>query len=738
MSDPTLSAPPGRRRASGPAHPGDLFETALQHRVGAAWEGVVAGRAPAAGADHAPAGVRPDIAASWARCASLTVDGALARAPRLPDPGALHEARARCDWLALVPGVVRDRQDIFLGGAYVLSVFDADGCMLHADGDPDALAGLAEINFAPGGMWSESVAGTNGPGTALATGAAVQVVGAEHWCQGWKPWHCAAAPVRDPLTGGTVGAVDLSGRVERALPHALAVVQALSVAVEERLAARVARERTRILTRWADLVSAYPEDSVLALGRGGRVVARNGAWIQVLERARARGEGVALEAAWADLVGSGGSGDRDFTHPALPGGRAAVVPVRVDARTPGLCLILPRRSSAVGGGAASQAAPGVDPVAPARERAGHGTAPRAASGGPRYTLDDLLGGSERMQDVRRVARGCARTDLPVLLVGASGTGKEVLAQGIHNAGPRRGAPFVPVNCGALPRDLVAAELFGYVEGAFSGARSGGSRGTFDTADRGTLFLDEVGDLPLDAQATLLRTLEEGAVRPVGAPRAHPVDVRVIAATNRNLTEAIARGEFRADLYHRLAVLTVTTPTLAERPEDIAGLAARFLDVENAGRSVPRHFTPAAQAALVCYAWPGNVRELLNLVKRLVALSETAEIGVEDLPAVLRDAAVPGPGGASLPGGGASGPGRARQTDPWGGPVWPAAGRPDALAPDPGPGSVDAERVALARVIGTHPTMVAAARALGVSRSTLYRRMKRLGLDPGRAARLGRR
>lgn len=725
-----LSGPAPRDPSPAP-RTSDLLLRPVQRRVDALWERLASGRGEVRLVDGA---VRPDIIDSWRRCRDLEVAGALPRAPRTMGPGDLHQARSACDWLPLVPDVVRGQRDVFLGGRYVLAVFDEGGRMLAADGDPGTLEGLAEINFAPGGLWTESAAGTNGPGTALATGAAVEVVGTEHWCVGWKRWHCAAAPVRDPATGRVVGVLDLSGPVDAALPHALPVVRALALAVEERLAARAARDRSRALTRWADLVSSYPGDGVLALGAGGQVVARSGAWVPLLEGAERGEAGRRLVEALAEL-GAGDGGDLDLVHELIPGTRAAVHTVRDGGRTVATCLVLPGGGGAVAPSRATTSDPAASPP-PARVSPGGGAGP---GGQVRYTLDDLLGASPAIQEVRRVARACARTDLPVLLVGASGTGKEVLAQGIHAAGPRRDGPFVAVNCGALPRELVAAELFGYTDGAFSGARAGGARGTFDAADGGTLLLDEVGDLPLDAQATLLRTLEEGIVRPVGATGGHRVDVRIMAATNRDLSAAIAQGTFRADLYHRLAVLSIATPTLAGRREDIAGLALHFLERENRTRTVPRRFTPAALAALRSWEWPGNVRELLNLVRRLVALSESAEIGVEDLPPLLRASA----GGAGAAGwgvcdgtGGPRGSGAGFEVSADGAAHAPAARRTGAAAESDA--DTSGERAALARVIATQPTMVAAAEALGVSRSTLYRRMDRLGLRPGRSARFGRR
>jgi transcriptional regulator with PAS, ATPase and Fis domain len=223
----------------------------------------------------------------------------------------------------------------------------------------------------------------------------------------------------------------------------------------------------------------------------------------------------------------------------------------------------------------------------------------------------------------------------VLILGESGVGKELFAQSIHGASERRDRPFVAVNCGALPRELVESELFGYVGGAFSGARREGSPGKFEAADGGTIFLDEIGELPPAAQISLLRVLQEGEITRVGCSQAKPVDVRVIAATNRDLQAALADGSLRRDLYYRLNVLTLELPPLRERREDIPLLARHFLETSStAMRKGGLTFDAEVINALQGYDWPGNVRELQNVVARLVALASSSRITLADLPASI--------------------------------------------------------------------------------------------------------
>jgi len=238
---------------------------------------------------------------------------------------------------------------------------------------------------------------------------------------------------------------------------------------------------------------------------------------------------------------------------------------------------------------------------------------------------ELITRSSGMEDLLAQARRVAASDASVCIFGASGTGKELLARAIHRASPRGEAPFVAVNCGAIPEGLLESELFGHKKGSFTGAVAD-RRGLFQAAQAGTLFLDEIGDMPLPLQVKLLRALEERKVRPVGSHESHDIDVRVIAATHRKLEERIASGEFREDLYYRLNVVKLYIPTLAERREDIPLLANHFL-----GRLAERYrkgrlaLAPEAMQLLVSAPWPGNVRQLLNVIEQAVALAPTEVI-----------------------------------------------------------------------------------------------------------------
>jgi two-component system response regulator PilR (NtrC family) len=249
----------------------------------------------------------------------------------------------------------------------------------------------------------------------------------------------------------------------------------------------------------------------------------------------------------------------------------------------------------------------------------------------RNSLDNIIGGSPAMEKLKQTIRTVASTQSTVLVYGESGTGKELVARAVHTCSPRATEPFVSINCGAFPETLLESELFGYVKGAFTGANQN-KRGLFEVADAGTIFLDEIGEMTLTMQVKLLRVLQERCIRPVGGTDEIAIDVRVIAATNRDLEKQVSENTFREDLYYRLSVIPVTVPPLRDRREDVALLVNHFLRKYGpaAGKEITR-VSPASLASLASYDWPGNVRQLENTIERAVALGSGEELQVE-LPA----------------------------------------------------------------------------------------------------------
>jgi DNA-binding NtrC family response regulator len=314
--------------------------------------------------------------------------------------------------------------------------------------------------------------------------------------------------------------------------------------------------------------------------------------------------------------------------------------------------------------------------------------------GEELTVNELIGNSPPMQQVKDIIGKVAVTDSPVLIEGESGTGKELVAAAIHRLSDRAKMPFIPVNCSAIPADLLESEFFGHVRGAFSGAVAD-ALGLFRGANQGTIFLDEIAELPPALQVKLLRVLQEMQVRPVGSTKAYPVDVRVIAATNRNLEQAMTEGSFRQDLFYRLNVVRISLPPLRERRDDIPALVNHFLRRFNRRfRRDVRGIAADALATLQAYEFPGNVRELENTVERAYAMGAREQITLSDLSILGR----------------------------------PSSVIPAATATKPIPTLGEVEKELILKALGVFKNdKEAAARALGISRRTIYRRLKEYGM-----------
>jgi len=315
----------------------------------------------------------------------------------------------------------------------------------------------------------------------------------------------------------------------------------------------------------------------------------------------------------------------------------------------------------------------------------------------RNTFDDIVGQSAAMNELKRQAMLAAGSSSTILLEGESGTGKELIAQAVHNGGQRSGGPFIAVNCAALPESLIESELFGYEEGSFTGAKRGGQAGKFEMADGGTLFLDEIGDMPLSAQMKLLRVIQERRVARIGTAIERQVDIRIIAATLKNLKLEVKDGRFRQDLYYRLNVLSLRIPPLRERREDIPQLTQHLVEKISLRLKIePKQFEDGVLERFKAYSWPGNVRELENVIERAINLADddlllrAAYFNLGDLDAE--------PAGASSPEG------------------------------TPVRNLADLEREMICKAVASYGGKIhKAAISLGISRNTLYRKMKEYGI-----------
>lgn len=571
--------------------------------------------------------IAPFVLDSWVRSRdTFHIDPALRRSPIVLDEEESHRRgdrlaplRLGLPFLEQITEGLRDSRDM-------LAVCDAEGYVLSTIGHWRVIEELAEINFRTGGKWNEQATGTNGVGTALAKRRAVQIVGAEHYVQAWQRWVCTAAPIRHPLSGEIIAVIDVTGYKEGVQPHTLLAVYSTATLIEQRLMLEFTLEEKLLCDALFERANRLPADAIFALDRHGRVVRMNTAAERMLDASPDPGSQALFNELKPILrAGLERSDQRFEDHEQVVNShvlgrqlRVITSPVARNHDTIGALIVLPQAAPVSGRGFRGDAAADL-----------RATKPR---GDATYVFDDIVALSPRMAEPLALARTVAASDLPVLICGESGTGKEMIAQSIHNASERSAAPFIAVNCGSIPDGLVDAEFFGYEDGAFTGARRGGNSGRFEQAHRGTIFLDEVSELSPRGQAALLRVLQEKEVLRVGAGTPRRVDVRVIAATNRDLSAEVKSGRFRSDLLYRLRGMVITLPALYDRPDDLLILARRFLE-ELPGQ--PRSLSDTAVNALTAYPWPGNVRELRNAIHRAAIVSRSPVIGEEHLPDEVR-------------------------------------------------------------------------------------------------------
>ena len=583
---------------------------------------------------------------------------------------------------------------------------DATGTVIHSIGDDEFLVRASKVALAPGANWSEQAKGTNAVGTALMSEKPMLVHADEHYLHANHFLTCSAAPILDPR-GNILGVLDVSGDHRSYHQHTMALVKMSARMIENHWLSDDHRNAMRLHFHSRVGYIGTLMEGILAVSHDGRIVGANRSALEQLGLSGAALRMQSLVSLFGTTVGA--LVDRFRSPLATPlevhtdNGRSFHLHARFD---------WPVWSSVTEAAAAAAPLPPVDladlvaaaPAAEPRviEQPGPGLA-HLQTGDPH--MDALIGKVRRVLD----------RDIPILILGETGTGKELLARAIHADSARARQPFVAVNCASIPDTLIEAELFGYEEGAFTGARRKGAIGKIQQAHGGTLFLDEIGDMPLPLQAHLLRVLQERQVTPLGSSKSVPVDVVLICATHRNLRDMIDAKVFREDLYYRLNGLAVKLPPLRER-SDLGALVRRILDGEAGAR--PPRLSPEAQRLLECYPWPGNVRQLFNVLRTAVVMAGAeAVIGCEHLPDDFVEEARRHLGQTLPP----------AAVSPV--PTPPVAPVPQTAVPATAPAALprsledlelDAIRQAVAAAGGN---ISVAARQLGVSRNTIYRKLR---------------
>lgn len=494
----------------------------------------------------------------------------------------------------------------------MIRLIDREGYVLDHIGE-DVIIKLFNPSAANDGYSvKEEVIGTNAIGLAMITGEAAQVVGVEHYLKEYHEWTSSACPIRDYM-GDMLGVLSITARYNDAHPHTLGMVVAAAEAIENELKLEESNKKLRMANEGFYQIMESISEGIIRIDNAGYITTMNRFARKLLgfsedEMLNKNIKYIIPQEKIEEIMGriyARKKYEEEEVSFNTKSGRKKtcivnITPIKLTSSTDLAGSVITFRE----------------------KRVVHSLVNKIVGANARFTFDDILGESEAIIRAKKTAIISASTDLTILLQGESGTGKEMFAQAIHNESKRKNNPFVFLNCGAIPRDLVSSELFGYVEGAFTGSKKGGHPGKFELADGGTIFLDEIGDMPLDSQTNLLRVLEDRKVVRVGGHELIPIDVRVIAATNKDLLREVEMGNFRRDLYYRLNVMPIYTPNVRDRKEDIRILIGHFLEkFSMATDKKIKRVEESFYDVMYNYDWPGNVREIQNVMQVILNFAE---------------------------------------------------------------------------------------------------------------------
>lgn len=506
--------------------------------------------------------------------------------------------------------------DFVRGSNFFAILTDSEGCILSLMGDDTILKLAHELKMTPGAFMDEKNIGTNAMGTSLVTGVPVQVSGKEHCISAYYRWTCSSAVIRDEY-GNIIGTLDLTGDIESVHPHTLGMVVAAVNAIENTMKLKAKNQLIRENAKFTESLLDSIHAAIISCGADGTIKTVNREALQIFktDESNFKKENIAYyikhfedilkhckqgEAFQNEDVSLGGSTQMSYAN-------LSAYPVHGDDQTVEAVILV------------------LKDIKKVRKMANDIMGRRAI-----YTFNKMIGTSQVIKDCIRFGEQVADSKSTVLLTGESGTGKEIFAHAIHNHSNRKNKNFVVINCASIPRSLIESELFGYEEGSFTGAKRGGNPGKFEIADGGTIFLDEIGEMPLDMQTRLLRVIQEGVVSRVGSSSQFPVDVRIIAATNKDLQDEVSKGHFRLDLYYRLKVLPIHLPPLRNRKDDIPLLIDYFnKKISKTINKKPMAISDQYMNELIHYKWPGNIRELENVVELMLNTREMPSLNPMD-------------------------------------------------------------------------------------------------------------
>lgn len=548
--------------------------------------------------------VSPVIFHSWQRCQEQQLSFEKSSESSILTPAQLRERLDAQEALIeaskdVLPFLVR----YLKGKRYIILLCDGEGYILKSVGHPPFLSKAQTVHLSPGANWREDVKGTNAIGTALAEKRPVQVIGWEHYVRENHFLNCWATPILN-ANGEPAGILDISGETGGEDERLAEIVLMGGKMIEQNLKMLELQNKVRFCQEGIKIAGDMLREGFVTINNRGEISNINEAGCRMLGYKR------------EEVIGR---------HASEVFSAATGLLIREKFRSP--------QGDNTGTSVNSCFSQVVDEYGSVLGAVGVMRPGLQAVRSETY----WVGRSELTRKVFDQAAKAAASLSTVLLLGESGTGKEVLARYIHNMSERKNGRFVAINCAAIPATLIESELFGYVEGSFTGARKGGQPGKLELAQDGTIFFDEIGDMPLHVQASLLRVLQEKEICRLGDTKTRKVNARIVAATNKDLKTLVDEGKFRLDLYYRLKVVTLELPPLRHRKEDILDLAPHFvIKASSAQGKRPLPVSDEVYAHLLTYDWPGNIRELENCIECMVAMAEGVILTDDDLPAEIRE------------------------------------------------------------------------------------------------------
>jgi len=555
--------------------------------------------------------ISPDALAAWIRCRHLGIDPLKPPDVRILKGVDLDNLLERNrEFISISRPFISNLYLFLKGSGFHVVLFDREGYLLEILGDHDK----ADLTQAAGGvvgaLWSEEAVGYNTVGTIVKVKTPIQIFGSQHYIRDFHAETGSGAPIFSP-DHQLLGGITLSARNSRVNPHTLGMAVAAAYAIENELKIQKAFAQCQNAYSYQQTVMASITEPMITIDNDGIVSLVNDPARNLFALQSIRPEGTAL----ADILEKKNS---ELLKLIRNHDRLTDREVRIFSGKAwnDFTLTLTPIIAAEGGS--------IGKILVFNEIKRARTMVRKMLGaGAVYRFDDICGRNPRFLITVEQAKMIAQNNSNVLLLGKSGTGKDIFAQAIHNASSRSDGPYVAINCGAIPRDLIATELFGHEEGAFTGSRRGGSQGKFELADGGTIFLDEIAEMPLELQAVLLRVIEDKSITRIGGKQTRKIDVRIITATNKNLRAEIEKGNFREDLFYRINVFNIEMIPLCERTDDIHLLMRWFIKkYENSLGKKIYHVDDAIIETFERYLWPGNVRELQNVVERMMNYART--------------------------------------------------------------------------------------------------------------------